>query len=116
MGDLFTEIEFEEPEDPSDNTPKTKIIWNEEKLASAKKDIDKEISKIKTGTSEFLKRAIDPGRFGFPAENLLINFLKNPSDEALERLHMLCQKNFSPRAGNHFHTLLKACREEVPNE
>ena len=116
MSRFFEEIEFEESKDPGHQTPKLLVVWDEEKLAAAWAEIKDEIEKIKVGASELHPRAVTPGQFGFPAENAMKIFLRDPSDKAFEGILAICRQDFAARAGDHFHELLKASRSEVPNE
>ena len=116
MSEYFKPVEFEEPKDPGHQRPKTIVKWDEEKLKEAWVQISAEIEKIKNGTSEYHPYAVNPGRFGFPAENAIKIFMSDPTDKAFDGIHAICRQDFSGRAGDHFHELLKACRSEVPNE
>jgi hypothetical protein len=115
MSRFFTEIEFEEPE-TVEQKPETVVHWDREKLDAAWTEILSEIEKIKGGTSDYMPYAVNPGRFGFPAENKMKNFVSKPSDKNFEGVHAICRQDFKGRAGDRFHSLLKACREEKPND
>jgi len=115
MSRFFEPVEFEPPKDPADQRPDKVVFWDPEKLAEAWKEIEVEIAKIKIGTSEYVSRAIDPGRFGFPAQNAMKIFISDPSDKAFEGIHAICRQDFMARAGDRFHKLLKDAREERDN-
>jgi anthranilate phosphoribosyltransferase len=116
MSKFFTPVEFEEPEDPGHQRPATVVVWDKEKLDVAWTQIKEEIAKIKDGTSEYVPRAINPSHFGFPAANAVKIFIKDPSDKAFLGIRDICRQDFMGRAGDRFHELLKACREEKPND
>lgn len=116
MSRFFQELEFEEPKYEGVVKPKTVAFWDKEKLKVALDQILDEIEKIKNGTSEFVPRAINPSKFGFPAENAVKIFVSNPSDKLFEGIREICIQDFMFRAGVYFHQLLKECREERPND
>ena len=109
MSRFFTEIEFE-PSGNDDKPDYTKVAWCGAKLKQALEEIEAEIEKIRHGTSELVPRAIDPGRFGFPAHNAIKVFISNPSDKTFEGIHAICRQDFTGRAGDKFYELLKAAR------
>lgn len=116
MSRLFTPVEFKEPEDPGHQKPKTKVVWDKEKLQMAWTKIEVEIKRIKSGSSDYVPRGINPGSFGFPAENAMKIFIENPIDKSFKGIKEICRQDFMSRAGDLFYDLLKECREEVPNE
>ena len=116
MSDFFKPVEFEEPPDPADNRPKTRVVWDEEKLKAAHKMIKAELEKIRNGTSEYHPYAIEPSSFGFPAANQLRIFLTDPSDKLFKHFCQIACQDWGKRAGEHFAALLSAARSEVPNE
>jgi hypothetical protein len=111
---FFEPVEFEEPKDPADNRPTTVVTWDKDMLDKAWEAISAEITKIKRGTSDFYKYAVNPGSFGFPAENSIKIFLDDPSDKTFEGIREICKQDFKG-AGEYFYQLLKACREEKDN-
>ena len=114
--EFFTPIEFPTQVSPAEQKPKTRVEWDKNHLSDAKKAIDRECAKIRVGTSKLVSRAIDNGKFKTPAENAIITFLADPSDELFERVKELTVQDYGQRAGDHFVTLLKKARKEVPNE
>ena len=116
MSEFFKPVEFKEPPSPADNRPKTKVVWDEEKLQAAFKLIKKELEKIRSGTSEFTTYAIEPSSFGFPAANQLKIFLSDPSDKLFDHFKQIARQDWGKRAGDHFAALLSAARREEPNE
>ncbi len=114
--EFFTPIEFPTQVSPADQKPKTRVEWDENHLADAKKAIDKECAKIRVGTSKLTTRAIDNGKFKTPAENALITFLADPSDQLFQRVKELTMQDYGLRVSDHFVGLLKKARKVVPNE
>lgn len=111
MSEFFEEVEFNIS--PSPGKPESpKVTWNKDKLQVALKEILSEISKIKGGTSKYTTYAINPGVFGFPAENAMKIFVENASDRTFKGIHDICRQDFGARAGDHFYELLKEAREE----
>ena len=113
---FFKEVEFEIPPNPDEQKPKTVVVWDKDKLKAAFKEIEAELEKVKNGSSEYVPRAIDPGRFGFGAQNAMRIFVDDPSDKVFEGIHPICNQDFGAKAGNYFNGLLKEAREEKTNE
>lgn len=111
MSKFFNEVEFKIPPNPATPEP-PKVVWHKNKLEQSFKKIASEIEKIKNGTSEYVAYAINPGRFGFPAENAMKIFIASPSDKAFIGIKDICCQDFGARAGNLFYELLKEAREE----
>lgn len=115
--EFFTEIDFIIEANPDDHQkPDTVVIWDDEKLKSAFKEIEIELQKIRGGISEYVPRAIDPGKFGFPAENAIKIFLLAPNDRGFEGVKQIAKQDWGARAANHFIALLKVAREVKKNE
>lgn len=114
--EFFTPLEFPTQVSPAEQKPKTKVVWDEEILKAAKKAIDKEVARIRVGTSKLRVGAIDNGKFGTPAENAIKTFLEEPDDFTFDRVKELATQDYGARVGDHFVGLLKKARTEVPNE
>lgn len=115
--EFFTPIEFPSEQSAADQEPKApQVVWDENHLSDAKKAIAKETSKIRAGVSKLTVRAIDNGKFKMPADQALITFLEDPSDELLQRVKELTVQDYGQRVSDHFVGLLKNSRKEVPNE
>ncbi len=113
---FFEPIVFPGKTSPADQKPKTRVVWDENHLAAAKTAINKEVAKIRVGTSKLTKRAVDNGKFGTPAENAIKTFLDDPSDLTFDRVKELATQDYGQRVGDHFVGLLRKAREVVPNE
>lgn len=114
--EFFTPIEFPSTVSPADQKPKTKVVWDENHLADAKKAIDKEIAKIRIGTSALRVGAVDNGKFKTPCESAIKTFLDDPTDFTFDRVKELATQDYGQRVGDFIVGLLKKAREEVPNE
>lgn len=116
MSNYFKEVEFEDTLSPADQRPEMVVVWDEEGLKDALKAIQAEIAKIKVGTSEFTHYAINPSKFGFPAENAIKVFVADPSDRTFEGIEAISKQDLGALAGKEFVRLLREARKEVPNE
>lgn len=118
MSRFFNEVEFDDPNDDFQKLQKRgpRVIWDKDKLKKAYEEISHQISKIKNGTSDYTVYAVNPGSFGFPADNAIKIFISDPSDKAFEGVLEICRQDFGAKAGNHFHSLLKEARREETNE
>lgn len=112
---FFNEVEFEMTPSPASQKPAKVVVWDKTKLDAAFEEITQELIKIKGGVSEFVPRAIDSGKFGFPAMNAIKIFLSDPSDKTFEGIPEITRQDWGARAGNHFTALLKAAREVKDN-
>lgn len=112
---FFKSFAFKPKENPSKAQPKMIPIWDLEKLAEAEIGIELEIAKIKNGTSHYLNKAVDPGGFGFPAQNAIRIFIKKPSDKTFPGIKAIAKQDFGPRASAAFAALLYEARSEVEN-
>lgn len=115
MGEFFNEVEFEDTLSPAEQRSETRVVWDEDMLKSAFETIQTEIDQIKSGTHEMTIYAIQPSSFGFPAENAIKVFVKDPSDRTFEGIEEIASANWGARAGKHFVALLREARKEVPN-
>lgn len=113
---FFKEVEFEEPRDPTDARPEKIVIWDKEKVKEAASHIREELSLIKRGQSELTPYAIDPGAFGFPAENALKIFERKPADKEFEGFVQIARQDWGARAAEKFASMLRPAREVVDNE
>ena len=84
MSNFFKEVEFEDTVSPAEQRAKLRVVWDEDMLKSAFETIQTEIDQIKGGTHEMTTHAIQPSSFGFPAENAIKVFVKDPSDRTFE--------------------------------
>lgn len=116
MSEFFKPVEYELLKSPADQAPKIRVLWHREKLQSALEEIDEEIVRIKNGTSDFTTYAVNPGKHGFPARNVLVGFVADPADKALPDLRQICRQDFGARAGELFVKLILEAREEVLND
>lgn len=114
--EFFTPIEFPTEVSPAEQKPKTKVVWDENHLADAQRAISKEVAKIRVGTSKLRVGAVDNGKFGTPCESAIKTFMKDPSDFTFDRVKELATQDYGQRVGDHFVSLLKKARSEVPNE
>lgn len=104
----FTEIEFELPEDPG--VPKKKAVkpsFNKEKATAAVVEIKAEFDRIAKGTSKLTTYPINPGAFGFPAENRLKIFEADPTEENYKAFIEICKQDLGVRVAFHCLELLK---------
>mgnify|MGYP003631448182 FL=1 len=115
MSKFFKSFEFKVKDDPSIAIPLKLVVWDLEKLAEIEADIELEITKIKNGTSLYLKRAIDPGGFGFPAQNAIRIFVKKPSDKSFPGIKAIARQDWGPQASVAFAAKLNAARSEIEN-
>lgn len=113
---FFEEVEFEIEKSPADPRPKTIVVWDPEKLKAALAEIEEELTKVRGGASEYVPRAIDPGKFGFPAQNAIKMFVRDPSDKGLKDVTAIAKQDWGARMGAHVTTLLKDARSEKINE
>ena len=112
----FIPIEFPSTRSPADQRPKTKVIWDAELLKVAEKAISLECAKIRVGTSKLVSGAIDNGRFGLPAQNIIQIFLDDPSDETFAPIKAITRQDYGQSCGDHFVKLLLKARRVVRNE
>ena len=112
--EFFTPIEFP-TSGSADQKPKPKVVWDEAILSAAKKAIDVEMGKIRTGTSKLRAGAIDNGKFVTPCDNAIKVFLNDPNDELFQRIKDLSSQDYGQRVGDFFVSELKKARTEVPN-
>jgi hypothetical protein len=114
--EFFTPIEFPTEVSPAEQKPKFKVEWDENHIADAKRAIDREVAKLRVGTSKLRTGAVDNGKFGTPCENAIKTFIAEPSDFTFDRVKELATQDYGQRVGDHFVSLLKKARREVPNE
>jgi hypothetical protein len=114
--EFFTPLEFLTQSNPAEQKSKTKVVWDENLLADAKEAIDKEVARIRVGTSHLTKSAVDNGKFGIPCETALKTFFDDPSDFTFARVKDLASQDYGSRVGDHFVSLLKKARKEVTDE
>jgi len=112
---FFKSFKFVPKENPSKALPKMIPVWDLEMLATAEITIEEEITKIKNGTSLYLNKAVDPGGFGFPAQNAIRIFIKKPSDKTFPGIKAIAKQDFGPRASAAFSAMLYEARTEVEN-
>jgi hypothetical protein len=95
MSKYFEEIEFE---DPKPEVPKpVDPVFNPERLAVALEEVDNEIMKLESGTSSNLRRAINFGPYGCPAQNSLKTFKLEPTWKNFKMFIQLAEQDFSRR-------------------
>ena len=116
MSNFFKEVEFKMEKDPADQKPEKVVVWDQKIIDEAFEEILKELQLIRNGTSVFSSYAINPGSFGFPAENVLKMFKADPSDKAFAGFVQIAKQDWGASAGAHFAKLLRAAREEKNNE
>lgn len=116
MSRFFTEVEFPDLPDTTHQRPEKVTVWDAEKLAAAMDTIELELAKIKGGTSELVPRAIDPGKFGFPAQNAIKVFIRDPSDKVFDGIRPIANQDWGARMGKFVVETLLAARTEKTNE
>ena len=112
---FFKSFDFKVKENPSKSQPRMIPHWDLEKLAEVEITIEEEIAKIKNGTSLYLNKAVDPGGFGFPAQNAIRIFIKKPSDKTFPGIKAIAKQDFGPRASAAFASQLYEARSEIEN-
>lgn len=114
--EFFKEVEFSVESFGGDsNKPATRVYWDKAKLDKAYEDIKTELRRIKGGTSDYSPRAVDPGTFGFPADNAIRIFIDNPTDKGFKDLQGITVQDFGKKASVYFLGLLKVAKEVIPN-
>jgi hypothetical protein len=113
MSKYFEEVDFPLEEDPTlPKPPKPKMVFNPESVVAATARIRAEFDKIKHGTSDHTQYAINPGHFGFPADNRLKIFELDPTEENYVAFVQISKQDFGVRAAAYFAELLNVCKEK----
>lgn len=108
MSKYFNEIEFELPVDPGAPAPKPKqASFDKEKVAAAIAEIRAEFDRIAAGTSKLTAYPINPGGFGFPAQNRLKMFEADPTEENYKAFLELTKQDLGQRVAIYAMGLLK---------
>lgn len=107
MSKYFTEVEFEMPEDPGAPVKKpVKATFDREKLPAAIAEIRAEFDRIAGGTSKLTSFAINPGGFGFPAQNRLKIFEADPTEDNYKAFLELAKQDLGQRVAIYCMSLL----------
>jgi len=108
MSRYFNEVEFEMLEDPG--APKKKEVkasFDPEKLKLAIVEIRAEFDRIADGTSKLTAYPINPGGFGFPAQNRLKMLEADPNQENYKAFLELAKQDLGQRVAIYCMGLLK---------
>jgi len=105
MSKYFDEIEFDEPKTEEKVTP-VDPTFNPERLAEALEEVKQEIARLESGSSEYLRRAINFGPYGCPAQNGLKTFERDPSWKNFEEFVELAKQDFSSRPAKAIKAML----------
>jgi hypothetical protein len=117
MSRFFTEVEFELPEDPGAPTKKvTKASFNKEKLTTAIAEIRAEFDRIAEGSSKLTAYPINPGGFGFPAQNRLKMFETDPTEENYKAFLELTKQDLGQRVAIYCMGLLIEAQDKKETE
>ena len=108
MSRFFTEVEFEIGDDPG--APKKKPeqkSFDPEKLKLAITEIKAEFDRIAAGTSKLTAYPINPGGFGFPAQNRLKMLEADPTEENYKAFLEIAKQDLGQRVAIYAMSLLK---------
>lgn len=114
----FTPVKFEMPKN-AEKTSKSKTInFNDELLKAVADSIRSDFEDIKVGESDLTSYAINPGSFGFPADNRLKILLTNPNEKNLKGFLEIAKQDFGVAAHEKWKRLLLATvvMEETTDE
>jgi hypothetical protein len=115
MSDAFKPVDFDELIPPE---PKKKVVvdpFDPEKLKIAVSQVKQEIENLADGTSLYLKRALNFGAIGCPAQNQLRIFAAKPTMTNFKGFVQLANQDFSSRPAKAMEAILLTALAEKPH-